>query len=206
MGHVRTRGTILKRQGIILWIRMHWGLLLYGVLFLVGVLIGAAVWIWLGIGSYEGVDAILRQFILQRETQSLTQTFLSALTPNAVAWGILLICGFCAVSAPLIALIPCIKGMGYGVLACGLLTSYPESALRYLCVFLLPNLMISTVTILFCCCDAMQLSQYFWQSIAPQQRGTPTASPTIFCGKMVLYAIFLIAGAALEAYSYQIFR
>lgn len=203
--HVRAKGSLSNRKGMILWIRMHWGMLFFGILFLTGVLIGAVVWAWLGIGNYEGIESILRQFLIRRETQTLVQTFFSALTPNAIAWAILLICGFCAVSAPLIALTPCIKGMGYGLLACGLLTNYPESAFHYLCVFLLPNLMISTVTLLFCCCDAMQLSQYFWQSITPQQRGTVALSPSIFCGKMMIYAIFLIAGAALEAYSYQLF-
>lgn len=203
--NIRAKGYISNRKGIILWIRMHWGMLFFGIMFLTGVLIGAVMSVWLGIGNFEGVISILKQFIVRRETQSLMQTFCSALTPNAIAWFILLICGFCAVSAPLIALIPCAKGMGYGVLACGLLTCYPDSALRYLCVFLLPNLMISTVTIMFCCCDAMQLSQYFWQSIVPQQRGAVTVSPALFCGKMVLYGIFLTAGAALEAYSYMLF-
>ncbi len=194
-----------RRKSLILWIRMHWGMLFFGVMFLIGVVAGTAASVWLGIGRLDGVTDILKQFILSRESQPMMQTFFSALTPNAVAWFILLICGFCAVSAPIIALTPCVKGMGYGVLASGLLACYPDSAMRYIFVFLLPNLMISTVTIMFCCCDAMQLSQYFWQSVAVQQRGSTGISPGLFCGKMVLYGIFLIAGAALEAYSYVLF-
>ncbi|HWP50969.1 MAG TPA: stage II sporulation protein M [Clostridia bacterium] len=195
-----------RRKSLVLWIRIHWGMLFFGIMFLLGVLIGTAASVWLGIGNFEGVTQILKQFVLSRENQSMMQTFFSALTPNAAAWFILLICGFCAVSAPIIALTPCVKGMGYGVLASGLLTCYPDAAMRYISVFLLPNLMISTVTIMFCCCDAMQLSQYFWQSITPQQRGSASMSPGVFCGKMVLYGMFLIAGAALEAYSYALFR
>ncbi len=201
----RTSSYAARKKSLVLWIRMHWGMMFFGVMFLIGVLIGTAVSVWLGIGKMEGVTEILRQFILSRESQSMMETFFSALTPNAAAWFILLISGFCAVSAPIIALTPCVKGMGYGVLASGLLACYPDSAMRYIFVFLLPNLMISTVTIMFCCCDAMQLSQHFWQSIVAQQRGSATASPGLFCGKMVLYGIFLIAGAALEAYSYALF-
>ena len=201
----RTSSYATNRKSLILWIRMHWGMLFFGIMFLIGVLIGTVASVWLGIGKLDGVTEILKQFILSRESQSMMQTFFSALTPNIAAWFILLICGFCAVSAPIIALTPCIKGMGYGVLASGLLACYPNSALRYILVFLLPNLMISTVAIMFCCCDAMQLSQYFWQSMVPQQRGSSNISPGLFCGKMVLYGIFLIAGAALEAYSYALF-
>ncbi|MFV0498142.1 MAG: hypothetical protein ACK5L0_08265 [Candidatus Fimivivens sp.] len=194
-----------RRKSLMLWVRMHRGMLFFGVMFLVGVIVGTAASVWLGIGQLDSIAEVLKQFIISRENQSMMRTFFSALTPNAIAWFILLICGFCAVSAPIIALVPCVKGMGYGVLACALLSCYPNSAMRYIFIFLLPNLMISTVTIMFCCCDAVLLSQYFWQSIAAQQRGSVSSSPGLFCGKMVLYGIFLIAGAALEAYSYTLF-
>ena len=108
----RTSSYATNRKSLILWIRMHWGMLFFGIMFLIGVLIGTVASVWLGIGKLDGVTEILKQFILSRESQSMMQTFFSALTPNAAAWFILLICGFCAVSAPIIALTPCIKGMG----------------------------------------------------------------------------------------------
>lgn len=185
---------------LLLWLRLHHSLVGYAALFLAGVCIGSAV--ALQLGALPGVEQMLGHYLLKRQSQPMDQTFFSALMPGAAVWGVLFLCGFCAVSGPIIAAVPCVRGMGYGVLAGALLLSRPQDGLRALCLLLLPNLMVSTVAMLLCCREARALSRYFWQAVVPQPRATVQASPSTFCGKMILYALLLPAGALLEAYGY----
>lgn len=109
--------------------------------------------------------------------------------------------GFCAVSAPLILLVILLKGMGYGLLASALLGQYGASALRYLAISILPNLLVSGIALLFCCQESYRMSRSIWQMMQPQVRGSGEGSTAGEYGaKMILYGIFLCLGAALEAY------
>ena len=140
----------------------------------------------------------------KRIAQLPSSTFFSALTPNITAWMVLLICGFCAVSAPITALIPCLRGMGYGALASALLIRYPDIGAKYICVYLLPNLAVSTASLVFCCCEALKMSGYFWRMLTTttNYRADKSAAPQ-FCGRMLLYLLIIIAGSILEAYMHK---
>lgn len=186
---VRARA-LLKRQG---------GVIFYGILFLTGVALGSAVVAWLDVNTADNLLTILGGFVAQRRQQSLAATFLSALSPNLGALCVLLVSGFCAVSAPAIFMVPCFKGMGFGLTAAAMFVRYGLNAARYLAVLVMPNLVWSTLVLLFCCRDAMQMSLSFWNAMKPQQRGGIFIQPGRFCAHVVLYAILLAAGAALEA-------
>lgn len=194
----------LQREKMPIWLKLHGKMVFFGIMFIMGVLIGAFVSVWVRIGDLGGVSLAVEKFVEGRQLQTITKTFFSALTPNMVSWAVLFICGFCAVSAPIISFVPCLRGMGYGVLACALLLRYPDSGLQYILVFMLPNLVISIITLLFCCCDSLTMSRYFWQSMSARPRLDSTFVST-FCGKMLLYSLFIIAGAAIEAYTYSLF-
>lgn len=192
-----------SKSDTVIWLRMNMGVVTLFLLFIVGVMLGAFTACKLhnnGIFSPQfTVD-----FLSQRRAQTAAQTFFSALTPNIIAWGIVFICGFCAVSMPIIILVPFIRGLGHGVLASCLLLYGGDIAPRYICAILLPNVIISAATLVFCCREAMAMSRYFWSSMAVKPRGEGN-SAALFCGKMLLYGIFIAAGAALEAYSHTLF-
>ena len=143
-------------------------------------------------------------FFSDRHEQKIEKTFFSALTPNIIAWAAIFLCGFCAVSAPIILLILLIRAAGYGVLAGCLLLHCQQNALRYMLLILLPNTVISALTLIFCCREAVIMSRLCWESMTSAPR-SDRSYMTVFCGKMLLYAILLIAGAALESYSHILF-
>lgn len=187
--------------GILLAIRMHMTLTVFAAVFLLGIFFGSTASGFLDLSSYSGLSEIMTRFLLQRQLQPMAATFVSALLPNAVFWVILLLCGFCAVSAPLILLVILLKGMGYGLLASALLGQYGASALRYLAISILPNLLVSGIALLFCCQESYRMSRSIWQMMQPQVRGSGEGSTAGEYGaKMILYGIFLCLGAALEAY------
>ena len=136
--------------GILLVVRMHMTLAAFAAVFLLGIFLGSTASGFLDLSSYSGLSEIMARFLMQRQLQPMAATFVSALLPNAVFWVILLLCGFCAVSAPLILLVILLKGMGYGLLASALIGQYGASALRYLTISILPNLLVSGIALLFC--------------------------------------------------------
>ena len=183
--------------GILLAIRMHMTLTVFAAVFLLGIFFGSTASGFLDLSSYSGLSEIMTRFLLQRQLQPMAATFVSALLPNAVFWVILLLCGFCAVSAPLILLVILLNGL----LASALLGQYGASALRYLAISILPNLLVSGIALLFCCQESYRMSRSIWQMMQPQVRGSGEGSTAGEYGaKMILYGIFLCLGAALEAY------
>lgn len=189
------------RGGMILTVRMHMTLATFAVVFLLGILFGSVAPGFLDLKSYSGFSQIVSNFLIQRQTQPMATTFVSALVPNAIFWVILLLCGFCAVSLPLILLIILLKGMGYGLLASTVIGQYGAAALQYLTISVLPNLLISGIALLFCCQESYRMSKSIWQMMQPQVRGSGEGSTAGEYGaKMILYGIFLCLGAAVEAY------
>ena len=188
-------------RGILLTVRMHMTIATFAAVFLLGILFGSAAPGFLDLNSYSGFSQIVSNFLIQRQTQPMAATFVSALAPNAVFWGILLLCGFCAVSLPLILLVILLKGMGYGLLASTVISQYGTAALQYLVISVLPNLLISGIALLFCCQESYRMSKSIWQMMQPQVRGGGEGSTAGEYGaKMILYGVFLCLGAAVEAY------
>ena len=168
------------------------GIILFGGLFLLGVALGSCVVAWLDVASAENLLVILNGFI-------------GALIPNAVLLGLLALCGFCAVSAPIIVLIPWFKGLGFGLMASSMLVRYGMPAISYLAALVLPNLVLSGVVLLFASRDTMRMSLSFWRSMNPAHRTGPALPPGVFAARCIFYALFIAAGAAVEAYSFVLF-
>lgn len=189
-------------SGIFNWIEQNSGVFWLCLLFAFGVMLGS----FTACESHDNAifnAEFVQDFFIDRQTQPLEKTFFSALTPNIIAWAMIFLCGFCAVSAPFILLILLIRAAGFGVLASGLLLYCIDAAPKYTVLVLLPNTVISALTLVFCCRDAALMSRLCWESMT-------AASPsdrsflTVFCGKMLLYAILLAAGAALECYCHRL--
>ena len=173
------------------------------ILFISGVMLGSFTACRTHDNAVFGAE-FAESFLLERQTQQIEKTFFSALTPNIISWAAIFLCGFCAVSAPIILLILLIRAAGYGVLAGCLLLHCRQNALRYMLLILLPNTVISALTLILCCCEAITMSRLCWESMTAAPR-SDRSYMTVFCGKMLLYAILLIAGAALESYCQSLF-
>ena len=188
-------------KSLLVTIRLHASIASFSAVFLAGILLGSIAPGFLDANSRQGFNDILQLFLRQRQLQTMAETFFSAISSNAVLWVILLLCGFCAVSAPLIFLVILIKGMGYGLFASALISQYGAGAFVYLACCVLPNLLISGIALLFCCQESSRMSKSIWQMLHASVRGTAQGdSAGEYAAKMILYGVFLCLGAALEAY------
>ena len=191
---------------ISVWIKLNSRPIIFGLVFLIGIFLGAMVSAQLNNMGITTLVSVTNNFIIKREEQSIYKTFISALLPNIAAWTVVLISGFSAVSVPITVLIPCIRGMGFGLLACSMIVDLSLEGVGYICLHLLPNLILSAFILALCCKDSIEMSKQFWNSMSSlTKRKVENDSITapIFCGKMLLYAVVITFGAAIEAYSYM---
>jgi hypothetical protein len=197
-----------RRDILSLWatLREQGAVLGFGALFVFGVACGAGVVTWLKTDAADELMVILGGFARMRQAQELSSTFLSALGLNLALLVVLFLCGFCAISLPVILVLPWFKGLGFGLSASALLASRGMSAMGYLGVLIMPNMIWSTMVLLLGCRDAMRLSRVIWCSIQPgQARGSNEVYSGSYCARFVMYAMMMAAGAALEAYLFLLF-
>ena len=108
--------------------------------------------------------------------------FRSVFLTNLGLLAVLFLCGFCAVSQPVILLIPFIKGLGFGLVAAAnsaLLS--PFSAFFWL--KFLPGAFLSAALLLVCARQSLELSCYVYQSVFSQKPPERQALPATYGGK-----------------------
>ena len=200
----RRKAGYYKRY-FLFFIRENWLILLFGFLFIFGVWIGTSF-----IGSFQGETLdqlliLLNGFVSRREGQEMRQTFLSTFFSSFWPAALLFFCGFCAISQPLIALVPFFKGLGFGLSASTMLGIYGSSAMGYLIVLLLPGTILSTLVLLFCCKESLGLSCMFFQVINPLQMPSEGTSVGDYCVKYIIFTACLAGTSALESLLFQMF-
>lgn len=200
----RRKAGYYKRY-FLFFIRENWLILLFGFLFIFGVWIGTSF-----IGSFQGETLdqlliLLNGFVSRREGQEMRQTFLSTFFSSFGPAALLFFCGFCAISQPLIALVPFFKGLGFGLSASTMLSIYGSSAMGYLIVLLLPGTILSTLVLLFCCKESLGLSCMFFQVINPLQMPSEGTSVGDYCVKYIIFTACLAGTSALESLLFQMF-
>jgi len=189
-----------------LWIKVNSMPLLLGMIFLIGILLGAMISTQISAAGIKALEIAAKNFMIKREEQEISKSFISALLPNIAAWTAVFLSGFCAVSAPVTILIPLIRGMGFGMLAASIFINISNSGLSYICIHLLPNIVISSIILSISCNDSLKMSKFFWNTmnLSPKLQNISSITVPVFCGKMILYGLIILFGAMMEAYSYKI--
>jgi hypothetical protein len=113
---------------------------------------------------------------------SFASVFQSVLAVNLGLLAVLFLCGFCAISQPVILLLPFAKGLGFGLVAAAnsaLLS--PFSAFFWL--KFLPGAFLSAALLLVCARQSLELSCYVYQSVFSQKPVERHALPAAYGGK-----------------------
>ncbi len=192
-------------SGIYTYFKENYIVLILAVIFLGGVLAGSAIVAWLDSATVKNMLTVVNGFLGSRKDQEFTTNFISSITNNLILLILLFFCGFCAISSPIIMLVPFFKGLGFGLSAGTMFAYYGIKAAAYIGILILPNTVFSFLIILMGCREALKLSRTFLSVIRPLQRGTQPYSPGRYCAKYMLFLLLLCVGSALEAYLYTLF-
>ena len=133
-------------------------LLLAGV-FLLGLMLGRSL-----VGTAENATSaavmeLITGYLNGRHLESVGQTFLATFGSSLLLLLILFFCSFSAIAAPVIYLIIFLKAVGIGLSYGMLFSGFGWRALPYVTIILMPNAVISSLTLLAAARESLQLSR-----------------------------------------------
>lgn len=179
----------------------NYGLLALGVLFLTGVLLGTLLLRTVNDETLELLLRIVGGFVSNRREQSLLQNFLSGAASSLAFLSVLLVCGFCAVSQPLVVLLPLFRGLGVGISMASLYAAYGTGAIGFVTLLMLPGTLLSTIAILLCCRESLRLSASFFGALRRQANREPY-SLRLYLARYFACALICLLAAFVEAVLY----
>ena len=179
------------------------GMLLLCTLFAAGVLCATLL-----LGSTdESIRAYLLRmidgFAHQRLTQSLQTNFLSALMSAMMFVGMLFLCGFCAISQPVIIAMPFFRGLGVGFSVAALYSYYGIQAINFAVIYIICAL-LSTAAMLICCIEALKLSVGIFRVMRTGERSAFYPVPH-YLAKFAAAILLTVFAAVMEAILYSVF-
>lgn len=145
----------------------------YALLFLSGVLLGAIFLRGAGSETMSKLAVLVGHFAQRRGEQTVLATFISSFTSTAAMLAALLVCGFCAVAQPVIVLLPFFRGLGYGYQAGYIYAQNGITGIGYTTLVLLPNMLLSTLIIVYACGEAFVMSTSYYRSASHLEGSKP---------------------------------
>lgn len=142
--------------------------LLLGLVFIGGTIIGSRV----TSSDSSGQIAALLQSLLGGKgiadwEQDFLASLLSAFGGNALLIAGLFLCGFCAVSQPIIIFILLFRGLGFGLLGGYLYGVGQKGAVLYYALVVLPEMMASVIVLVAAAREALSFTKNFLQVLLP---------------------------------------
>lgn len=128
--------------------------LLYGAFMICGIAVGVILLTTVDQSYKQQLLDVVGGYVTHRSGQSFAATVGSACTMNILLVMLLMFCGYCSVSLPLIGCIAAFKGLGYGVSTAMVYSIYGIQALPYVNLLILPNALFSSLVIINSCREA----------------------------------------------------
>lgn len=178
-------------------------LLILGALFITGVMLGTLLIRSAGEDTLTTLLRVVNGFIEKRRGQTLLQNLFSASLSSFIFIAVMFVCGFCAVSQPVIIAAPLFRGLGFGFSAALLYSSHGANAAGFIALFIFPDMLISSLAILLCCRESLRLSGNFWGMMWGS--GGELYPLRIYLGRYVAALILCVISAFIEAVLYFAF-
>jgi hypothetical protein len=176
---VRKRTSIRRRPSYVFYnikilFREEWKLVTLIALFLSGMIIGSSAVNSINNEVNSRFVTLFSDYITMRSTQSIFDTFTNSLFVNLIYLGISFTAGLCAIGLPLIALSPFAKGVGIGMIAGYLYSSYAMTGAGFCLLIIFPGAIVATAALLFGCNESFVMSHELFnivQGRAPNNYG-----------------------------------
>jgi len=175
-------------------LREEWKMVTLVSIFLSGMIIGAIAAKHTDNEINARLVTMFSDFTMLRNTQSIFQTFVNSFTVFFIYLAIVFSFGLCAVGIPIISVIPLFRGIGLGMIAGYLYSTYSFSGAGYCMVILFPSAIISTAALLFGCNESLVMSYEIFNIMSgkiPNQYGNIFKRYSLRYG--ILLAIMTVA-------------
>ncbi|MBC8545581.1 stage II sporulation protein M [Clostridiaceae bacterium NSJ-31] len=196
MGTIRVSSPTMRMM--LRYFHAYRQIFLYAVLFLAGILTGALFLKSADTQTLQSLSTLIGHFAVRRGEQNILTTFVSSFTSTALMLAILFVCGFCAVAQPVIVLLPFFRGLGFGYQAGYLYAQNGFLGVGYVALVLLPNMLLSTLILIYGCGEAFSMSTAYYRS-TKQEGGSHLIQPKAYCVKFMLLLFLSLASALIDA-------
>lgn len=190
------------KKGLMRFFYQNKVLVLLAVLFLAGVFAGAFLVRANGDSWNTFIGQLITGFTKQRQTQSISETFLHTFGSAALYLGVLFLCGFCAVGQPLVSLTIIFRGIGYGLTAGSVYSVYGLGGMGYVAAMLLPNCVLTVLALLV----GGQSAFRFSAGVYGAMKGAKQVSARPYAFTFVALGVYLLAVSLLDAVLNLCFR
>lgn len=185
--------------------KKNYALLGLGLLFLTGILAGTLLY-----GFAEGetltlLGELVTGFVEKRRTQGVAANFTASLSSSLVFVAVLFCGGFCALAHPVVIVAPLFRGLGFGFSVASLYAAYGASAAGFVGLYVMPNMLLTTVAILFCCREALRLSSSLWKLLRHKNGEEGSYSLRLYVARFLVAALVCGGSALLESFTYYLF-
>lgn len=190
---------------IIVAFKKNWKIILFLVLFAIGMIIGA---ILIKKDNSEIINSFLnifKTYIRIKKEQSIGSNFINSLAINLIFVLCAFILGLCAVGLPFISMLPVIKGVGIGMLTGFLYSNFALRGLGYCILVLYPGLMPAVYTLLLSCNIGVNTSYNMLLTLSSNKIIKGETNLKIYCLKFLIFFVLIIFSSVIDAMAISLF-
>jgi len=172
----------------------------------IGIFLGTFVTINISGNYLKYITVITDNYFTQQVTQNFLLNFLSGFISNFIYIFLLFLCGFCAISQPFILMLVMFKGLSIGITISSIYVLYGKSALTFVFVLIIPNIIINSMLFIYCCIQSIKLSSYFYVSAVKNNVTKKQYLIKEFCLKYIAYTIIVSLFSVINALMINLFN
>lgn len=178
-------------------------LIFLGIAYLIGMVIGCEFISRTAIGYEDGIFAIFTNFIEVRSSQPIQDTVIFSFLSTFYLLVFLFLLGFCAISLPLIPMVPLFKGVGYGITIAAILQSEYRSQLTTILLLIVPYAAATACIVIVGAQYAIQLSRKCYH-LFREEKADGQITVRAYCQSFVVLVVLTGLFSLMDAVLYSI--
>jgi len=175
-------------------------------LLIIGIFLGTIAAINISGNYLKYITIIIDNYFSQQIAQNFLLNFLSGFFSNFIYIFLLFLCGFCAISQPLIILLALFRGLSIGITISSIYIIYGKSAITFVFVLVIPSIIINSMLFIYCCIQSIKLSSYFYVSAVKNNVTKKQYLIKEFCLKYIAYTILVCLFSAINSIIISLFK
>lgn len=180
-------------------------LILFAILFAIGIILGAKVIKSDNIFLNEQIKILLNSFTMNRAGQGLLSNFSESLFSVILFSSVSVFLGFSLIGYPFLIIMPLIRGMGIGAVCGYLYSAYKFTGLGYSLLMIYPGTIFTTLSLLLICNDCCEYSKNAYFKAISGRGQFEKDETKIFLTRQIVLSLIGVFGALIDAVCAELF-
>ena len=169
---------------------------------LFGMICGALVTKNISSGKLNSLSSIFNGYITARNNQSFFSSFFNTLFSSLILPAISILFGLSAIGFPLVTAIPFFQGLGLGMIATYIYSSYGLHGIGYCLLIFFPYNVMNCAILLFFCKEGMTMSYgIFCMGRGVVNNFDVQKEMKLYFARVLIFLLFIVIASAVSAFS-----